>query len=91
MWLLILGIILLVIGSALHSYCAVGKRNPLAAPQILSSSGGIFLQIGWIVLFVAGTIMLFFVHWLVGIAAIIAFWFIFPMLMVPIMRRWMLG
>lgn len=91
MWLLILGIIILVIGSALHSYCAVGLKHPHAAPQILYSSGRIFLYIGWVVLFLAGTTMLFLVHLLAGIAAIIAFWVVLPMLIVPIMRRWMLG
>ncbi len=91
MWLLIIGTLLLLLGSTLQSYCAVGLKHPTASPQIVHSRAGTFLQIGWLVFFIAGTTMLFFVHWIGGIAAIVVYWFLLPLLITPSMRKWMLG
>jgi len=91
MWLLIIGILLLLLGATLQSYCAVGLKHPTASPQIVYSRVGTFLQIGWVVFFITGTTLLFFVHWIGGIAAIVLYWFVLPLLITPSMRKWMLG
>ena len=67
MWLLISGVLILLVASVLHSYCAIGmKALPVIAPAIFNSRAGITLQIGRSVLFVAGTVMLFIVNSIVG-------------------------
>jgi len=92
MWLLISGVIILFVASFLHSYCAIGvQASPLIAPAIFYSHAGTFLQIGWIVLFVIGVVMLFVVNWIVGIVAILVYWFLLPLLVAPIVKKWMLG
>jgi len=92
MWLLISGVLILLVASVLHSYCAIGvKASPVIAPAIFYSRAGIILQIGWIVLFVAGTVMLFIVNWIVGIVAIPVYWLVLPILITPSMKKYMLG
>ncbi len=91
MWLLISGVLILLIASLLHSYCAVGvQASPVIAPAIFYSSARILLQIGWIILFVVGTVMLFIVNWIAGIVAIPVYWFVLPLGMTPILKKWML-
>ena len=68
MWWLISGVLLLFIASFLHSYCAIGvQASPVIAPAIFYSSARVALQIGWIILFVIGVVMLFIVNWIWGV------------------------
>ena len=92
MWLLIVGIILLVVAAVLHSYCAVGvKAKPVFSAAIFWSRKGRLLQTGWMILYIAGTVMLFFANWIVGIISIPIYWFVLPLLITPRMRRYYLG
>jgi len=90
MWLVIPGIVILLISSFLHSYCAIGVQCLLSLrPMIFDSSIGKLLQIGWIVLFVIGVVMLFFGNWIWGIVAIAVYWLLLPLLITPIVRKHM--
>ena len=92
MWLLIFGILILLVASVLHSYCAVGvKAKPVFSAAIFSSRMGMVLQIGWMLLFIAGTAMLFVANWIVGIIAIPIYWLVLPLLITPSMRKYYLG
>ena len=92
MWLLISGILILLIASVLHSYCAVGvKAKPIFSAAVFWSRMGIVPQIGWMVMFVAGTVILFVANWIVGIISIPIYWFVLPLLITPRMRRYYLG
>ena len=80
MWLLVAGILVLIIASVLHSYCAVGvKAKPAFSAAIFSSRMGMVFQIGWMVLFIAGTAMLFVANWIVGIISIPIYWLVLPL------------
>ena len=93
MWLLVAGIILLVVTAIWQSYCLIGGRaSPLFAPAIFYSPiVNILLQLSWIILFIVGIVMLFFVNWVVGIVAIPVYWFVLRLLIAPRMKRYMLG
>ena len=92
MWLLVAGILILIIASVLHSYCAVGvKAKPVFSAAIFSSRIGIVFQIGWMILFIAGTAILFVANWIVGIISIPIYWLVLPLLITPRMRRYYLG
>jgi len=76
MWLLISGVLILLVASVLHSYCAIGvKTSPVIAPAIFYSRAGLILQVGWIV----------------GIVAIPVYWLVLPILITPSMKKFMLG
>ena len=90
MSLVISAIVILVIASFLHSYCAVGlKMSWVDRPMIFDSSAGKLLQIGWIVLFVIGVVLLFSENWIWGIIAIAAYWLLLPLLVTPIVKKYM--
>jgi len=92
MWLLISGVLLLFIASFLHSYCAIGvQASPVIAPAIFYSSARVALQIGWIILFVIGVVMLFIVNWIWGVVGAFGYWLLLPLLVTPIVKKWMLG
>ena len=93
MWLLVAGIILLAVTAVWQSYCLIsGRASSSFAPAIFYSSIiNIFLQLSWIMLFIAGIVMLFFVNWIVGIVAIPIYWFILRLLIAPRMKKYMLG
>ena len=92
MWLLVAGIIILMIASVLHSYCAVGvKAKPTFSAAIFSSRMGIAPQIGWMILYIAGTVILVVANWIVGIISIPIYWLVLPLLITPRMRRYYLG
>lgn len=91
MWLLIFGLLILILASFLHSYCAIGTQALLTIrPMVFDSLSGILLQIGWIILFLIGVGLLFVLNWSYGIIAIILYWFVLPLLITPIMKRYML-
>ena len=88
MWLVISAIVILLIASFLHSYCAVGlKMSWLDRPMILDSSAGKLLQIGWIVLFVVGIAVLFIANWVWGVIGIAVYWLLHPLLITPIVEN----
>ena len=91
MWLLIFGALVLVVASFLHSYCAISKlASPTIRPMVFDSSIGRLMQIGWIVLFLLGTSLLFLLSWIGAIIAMFLYWFILPLLVGPIMKKYML-
>lgn len=91
MWLLISGILIPLIGSFLHSYCAIGRQSSDAhRPMIFDSFAGILLQIAWIALFVIGISLLFIANWILGIVGVFVYWFLLPLLVTPIVKKWML-
>jgi len=91
MWLLIFGLLILVFASFLHSYCAIGTQaTPTIRPTVFGSSAGILLQIGCTILFLIGGGLLFVENWLWGIIAVILYWFELPLLITPIMKKYML-
>jgi ABC-type multidrug transport system fused ATPase/permease subunit len=93
MWLLIIGILILLIAAFWHSYSAVGSSTaPIIAPMLFGSRRKIdfILVNGWLILFVVGVIILFLENWLVGIIAILVYWFVLPLLINPFVTKWIL-
>ena len=90
MGFLIAGIIVLLLGAVLHSYCAIGmKASPIYSPKIFYTHPTL-LQASWVVLFLIGVALLFVFHWIAGIVGIFTYWFVLPLFVSPIMKKWML-
>lgn len=90
MWLVISATVILLMASFLYSYCAVGlKMSWLDRPMIFDSSARKLLQIGWIVLFVVGIAMLFIANWVWGVIGIAVYWLLHPLLITPIVKKYM--
>ena len=86
--MLIAGIILLVIGSVIFTYCMLGLRVPRPErPPILLTSLGILLQISGLVLTLIGIVLIFIINWIWGIIALVALYFIIRLIIVPILGR----
>jgi hypothetical protein len=85
--MLIAGIILLLLGAILHSYCSLGTKDNVARPIIFDTSLGFVFQIGWIVLFLAGIVLIFIANWIWGIVALAVYWLILPLIIFPILKR----
>lgn len=93
MWLLIIGILILLYTSFWHSYSAIGTvASPLYVSIIFNSRRKIdfILVHGWLIFFVLGFIILFLENWLVGIIAILVYWFVLPLVIHPLVRKWTL-
>jgi len=58
--------------------------------MVFSSSVGILLQIGWIILFLIGAGLLFIQNWILGAIAVILYWFVLPLLITPSMKKYVL-
>jgi len=91
MWLFIFGLLFLVTGSFLHSYCAIGVQAlPSLRPMVFGSLTGRLLQIGWVIMFLIASGLLLVVNWVLGSISIILYWFVLPLLTMPIMKKHML-
>jgi len=91
MGLLTFGLLILFLASLLHSYCAIGSQaSRTIRPMVFSSSVGILLQIGWIILFLIGAGLLFIQNWILGAIAVILYWFVLPLLITPSMKKYVL-
>ena len=92
MWLLVAGVLILIIATVLHLYCGIGTQVLRSmAPAIFYSRLGLLLQIGWIALFIIGTVLLFIYNWIVGLISIPIYWLVLPLLIGPSIKRRMLG
>jgi hypothetical protein len=90
MGFLIAGIIILIIASFWHSYASVvAKSSPLYRPAFYYSNRNYF-QLGWLVLFLLGIAFLFVYHWIVGIVCGLVYWFLLPLIVAPLVRKWYL-
>lgn len=91
MWLLISGLFTLILASFLHSYCAIGRQASRSIrPMAFESSTGILLRVGWIILFLIGAGLVIALNWVWAIIAVILYWFGLPLIVTPIMRKYML-
>lgn len=87
---LIAGIIILIIASFWHSYAAVAtKSSPLYRPGIYYSHHNLF-QLGWLALFLPGISFLFVYHWIAAIVGGLVYWFLLPLMVAPVVRKWYL-
>jgi len=50
----------------------------------------ILLHLSWIMLFLIGIILLFLYNWVAGTIGVIAYWFLMPLIVTPIVRKRML-
>jgi hypothetical protein len=91
MGLLIAGIVVLIIAAIVHSYCAVGiKCSAVHRPMFFDDVHPSIPHIIWIVPFATGISLLFIYNWIVGLVGLFVYWLIMPLLITPIMRKWML-
>jgi len=94
MWLLIVGILILILASFWHSYSTVGyAASSIRAPAIFNSrrmSDAMLVHIGWFILFLIGIVILWLQNWLIGMVAILVYWFVLPLLVQPVVKRRML-
>lgn len=90
-WLIIPGVLLLLVAATLEAYCEFGRQAaPKYRPDIFRTRTGVLFWIGWITLFLIACIMLFFAHPIAGFIAIVVFWLLLPLWLVPMMRKRML-
>jgi len=54
------------------------------------SSTGILLRVGWIILFLFGAGLVIALNWVWAIIAVILYWFGLPLIVTPIMKKYML-
>ena len=88
MWYLVLGFVLLFAAAVLESYSDFGRHAlPEYRPKFFfNRTYRILLQAGWIVLLLAGGVLLFLFQWILAIAGIIGFWLFIPLWVMPIIR-----
>lgn len=90
MGFLIGGIILLILASFWHSYCAIASKSSPVFRPVAYYSNPVILQVGWIILFIIGLALLFVYHWIAGVVGGFIYWFLLPVFVHPVVRKWML-
>ena len=91
MWLLVVGILVLIVASVLHSYCGVGmKCSAIHRPMFFDTVHSSVPHLVWMVPFLIGISFLFIYHWIVGAIGLFVYWFVMPLLITPFIRKWML-
>ena len=88
MWYIALGFVLTLAAAVLETYCDFGRQaSSKYRPKIFfNPTYRIFLQAGWIVLLLAGGVLLLMYHWILAVAGIIGFWLFIPLWILPIIR-----
>jgi len=90
MGFLIAGILLLILTALFYSYCSIGiNMSSFYRPSIFRGNA-ILPQVVWILFFIISIVLLFLYNWIIGVIGIIAFWFLFPLIVIPIFRKRML-
>lgn len=84
------GIILLILASFWHSYCLIGIKMLNSLRPMVFDTNPILLQLGWILFFIIGIILLFLYNWIIGIVGIIIYWLLLPIVITPMVKRRML-
>ena len=91
MGFLISGVVVSVIASAVHSYCAVSMRMPtMDRPAFFYTVHPAVPHLIYLVPLVAGMVLLFLYDWIVGLVGLAVYWLVMPLLITPIMKKWML-
>jgi hypothetical protein len=85
--MLISGIILFVLGAILQAYCRLDTKDNIARPILFDTSLGLVLKIGWIILFLAGIVLIFIANWALGIFALVVYWGILRLLFFDILKK----
>ena len=89
--MLIAGVVVLVIASVVHSYCAVSTRMPtMDCPAFFYTVHPAVPHLIYLVPLVTGMVLLFLHDWIAGLVGLAVYWFIMPLLITPIMKKWML-
>jgi hypothetical protein len=91
-WLLIvIGVFLLLVAAVLESYCEFSRQAaPQYRPKIFETRVGILFWIGWIVLLLAGGILLLLADRWWALGAIMVYWLLLPLWLMTAMRDRML-
>jgi hypothetical protein len=92
-WFIFLGFLLVIVASALETYCSFGRlARPDIKPRLLKSWFRWVLEVLWVILLITGCSLPFLFRWdlfgliLSGIA-VVSFWLVLPFLLNPIMRN----
>ncbi len=86
-WLIIGGILLLALAAFLESYCWVSRQAaPRYRAKVFVTRGGLLFEIGWIMLLLGATLLFFFVHVIAAVAAVVLFWLVLPLWIMPMVR-----
>ena len=87
--MLIAGIILLLIGLPIFTYCmlGVGMMSRVERPPVFLTSKGIVLQVSGTLLMLAGILLIFLINWIGGIVTLIALYFIIRLVLAPILAK----
>lgn len=87
-WLVIGGAVLLVLAAFLEAYCSISRQAAQRyRAKIFVTRSGLLFEIGWIVLLLAAALLFFFVHVIAAIAAIVLFWVVLPLWIMPLVRK----
>ncbi len=87
-WLAILGVFSLLLAGVAESYYTIGRQSlPSLRARIFGSHRGLLLHVGWMVLLVIGALLLFMVNGILAVVAIIVFWVLLPLWLIPMMKR----
>jgi len=92
--MILLGFLLLILASVLQVYCEFGRQSrPEFRYKIFGTRFRYALEAGWVILMLAGGVIVFLYgllmgySWIPGVIAIIGFWLILPFIITPIMRH----
>ena len=89
--MLIAGVVVLVVASVIHSYCAVSMRMPeMDRPAFFYAVPAAVPHLIYLVPLITGMVLLFMYDWVAGLVGLAVYWFVMPLLITPIMRKWML-
>jgi hypothetical protein len=91
-WFLVLGFLLTLVASVLEAFCSFGRlARPDVKPGILKSRFRWVLEALWVVLLLAGGVLLLFRGDQLGIilagVALVSFWLVLPFMLTPILRN----
>lgn len=87
-WLIIGGIVLLVLAAFMESYCSISRQAAERyRAKIFVTGRGLLFEIGWILLLLGAGLLFFFVHPIAAGVAIVVFWLVLPLWIMPMVRK----
>lgn len=85
---IVLGFVVLLAAAVLQAFCEFNRqaRDDIRR-SIFKTKFKYVLEAIWIILMLGAAAILFLMHWLLGVTAIIVFWLILPFMITPILRN----
>ena len=84
---MVLGFVITLVASLIERYCEFGRlAQPKYKPGILKKPFKWVLEALWVIMLLAGSILLFIRGWYWALTGVILFWVVLPIVLTPILR-----